>query len=120
FCYVVGSRQPDAAADTTGAGRFMGRNASIWEGFQVRRPATALAILATLIASFGGVGSTGSARAADLADVGGWATLGSVTPGAGCAVDANVEVRRDGFDIGGVDVAVDLVHDGAIQSSDAG
>jgi uncharacterized protein YvpB len=86
----------------------------------VRRPATALAILATLIASFGGVGSTGSARAADLADVGGWATLGSVTPAAGCAVDANVEVRRDGFDIPGVDVAVDLVHDGAIQSSDAG
>jgi uncharacterized protein YvpB len=63
---------------------------------------------------------TGVAVAAELAHVSGWATLGSVTPAAGCWIDASVEVRREGFGIGDVDVGVNLVHEGEVVSADWG
>jgi uncharacterized protein YvpB len=87
---------------------------------EVRGPVAALVVLATLVSSMVSPGVIGVAQAADQADVGGWATLGSVTPAAGCWVDANIEVRREGFTIGNVDVAVDLAHNGEIVASDAG
>jgi uncharacterized protein YvpB len=61
-----------------------------------------------------------TAHAADLAYVGGWATLGSVTPAAGCELAASVEVVRDGFALPNVDVGVNLVHGDAIVSADWG
>ncbi|MBW3632516.1 MAG: hypothetical protein KY456_05765, partial [Chloroflexi bacterium] len=88
------------------------------EGYDVRIPAT-LAALAVLVSSFSGLGGPGTARAADLS-VGGWATLGSVTPAAGCWVDASVEVRQDGGGVSDVAVSVNLVHDGEVASSDWG
>jgi uncharacterized protein YvpB len=86
----------------------------------MRGPTTALAILAALVLTFSGIATAGTARAAELADVGGWATLGSVTPGAGCWVDASVEVRRDNFAVPAVDVGVNLVYGGEVVSADYG
>jgi uncharacterized protein YvpB len=79
-----------------------------------------LAVLATVAASLTGLTTPQPARAAELAHVAGWATLGSVTPAAGCWVDASVEVRRDGFAIPGVDVGVNLIHGGEVVSADYG
>ena len=79
----------------------------------------ALAALAVLVSSFSGFAGPGIAQAADLS-VGGWATLGSVTPAAGCWVDASVEVRQGGGGVPDVAVSVNLVHDGEVASSDWG
>src|SRR5262245_3296632 len=88
---------------------------------EVRRATIAIVVaVACLFSPLSGLVSSQSARAADLAEVGGWATLGSVSPSAGCWVDANIEVRREGFALPNVDVGVDLVHDGQVVSSDAG
>jgi uncharacterized protein YvpB len=87
---------------------------------EVRTATTVLVLASTVLSSLAGVLSAGTARAADLTDVGGWATLGSVSPAPGCWVDANIEVRREGFAVPNVDVGVDLVHDGEIVSSDTG
>ena len=84
----------------------------------MRIPA-ALATLAVLVSSFSGLGEPGIAQAADLL-VGGWATLGSVTPAAGCWVDASVEVRQGGGGVPDVAVSANLVHDGEVASSDWG
>ena len=86
----------------------------------MRKPVAALAVLAILLAGFAGLWQPHDVAASDLADVSGWATLGSVTPAAGCWVDASVEVRREGFTIPNVDVAVHLVHDGDVVASDSG
>ena len=86
----------------------------------MRTPVAALAVLATIVSSLTGPVTPGSAQASELTDLGGWATLGSVTPAAGCLVDASVEVRRDGFAIPGVDVGVNLVHGGDVVSADYG
>ena len=61
----------------------------------------------------------GIAQAADLS-VGGWATLGSITPAARCWVDPSVEVRQDGGGVSDVAVSVNLVHHGEVFSSDWG
>ena len=59
-------------------------------GVQVRIAAAGLAVLFTLGPSLAGfTGQT--ARAADLTHVGGWATLASVTPAAGCELAASIE-----------------------------
>jgi hypothetical protein len=78
-----------------------------------------MAVLAALVLSFSGFAGTGVVRAAE-ADVGGWATLGSVTPAAGCWLDAGVEVRQDGAGLPDVAVGVNLVHGGEIVSADWG
>jgi uncharacterized protein YvpB len=88
---------------------------------EVRRATTALVVVsACLFSPLSGLIPSNTARAADLAQVGGWATLGSISPSVGCWLDASVEVRREGFALPNVDVGVDLVHDGQIVSSDAG
>src|SRR5215207_5964707 len=78
-----------------------------------------MAVLAAIVLSLNGLASTGVVRAAE-ADVGGWATLSSVTPAAGCVVDASVEVRQGGAGIGDVAVGVNLVYDGEVVSADWG
>ena len=85
----------------------------------MRKPATAMAVLAALVSSFGGFAGTGVAQSSDVT-VGGWATLGSVTPAAGCWVDASVEVRQSGGGVSDVAVSVNLVHDGEVASADWG
>ena len=52
--------------------------------------------------------------------VGGWATLGSVTPAAGCWLDASIEVREAGGGVGDVAVGVNLVHGGEVVWADWG
>ncbi len=88
------------------------------EGYDVRIP-TALTALAVLVSSFSGLGGPGTAQAADLS-VGGWATLGSITPAAGCWVDTSIEVQQGGAGVSDVAVSVNLVHDGEVASSDWG
>ena len=78
-----------------------------------------MAVLAALVLSLSGFAGTGVVRAAE-ADVGGWATLGSITPAAGCFLDASVEVRQDGGGVPDVAVGVNLVHDGEVVSADWG
>src|ERR671910_135857 len=73
-----------------------------------------------LISSFHSFAPPVSAQAAGLSHVGGWATLGSVTPAAGCLVDASIEVREAGGGVGDVAVGVNVVHDGTIVWSDWG
>src|SRR3954454_15354358 len=87
---------------------------------EVRKATTTVILVSALLSPLSGFLSPGIASAADLTEVGGWATLGSVTPAPGCWVDANIEVRREGFAVPNVDVSADLVHDGEIVSSDAG
>jgi uncharacterized protein YvpB len=58
--------------------------------------------------------------AQDLTHVSGWATLGSVTPAAGCWLDASVEVYQAGSAASDVAVGVNLVHGGEIVSADWG
>ena len=86
----------------------------------MRKSATALAVVAVLLSSLAGFTRPAFAQAADLAHVSGWATLGSVTPSAGCWLDASVEVRQNGDAAPNLDVGVDLVHEGEIVSSDLG
>ena len=90
------------------------------EGYWVPEPAAALAVLATLMSSFAGFAHSAAAQAADLSHVGGWATLGSVTPAAGCWLDASIEVREAGGGISDVAVGVNLVHDGEVVWADWG
>ena len=84
------------------------------------KPAAALAVLAMLISSFNSFTPAVAAQTAGLSHVGGWATLGSVTPAAGCSVDASIEVREAGGGVGDVAVGVNVVHDGTIVWSDWG
>ncbi len=86
----------------------------------MRRSTATLILVSTLLSPLSSFILPSTAAAADLTEVGGWATLGSVTPAPGCWVDANIEVRREGFAVPNVDVSVDLVHDGEIVSSDGG
>lgn len=83
----------------------------------MRRPVAALAVLATLVSSFGGIVPTASAQSSALY---GWATMESVTPGAGCWVPASVEVRDGAGTVGGVDVGVNLSYGGDVVASDWG
>jgi len=85
----------------------------------VRKPAALMAVLAALVLSLSGLPGTPQVRAAE-ADVDGWATLGSVTPAPGCALDASVEVRQGGGGVPDVAVGVNLVHDGEVVSADWG
>lgn len=87
---------------------------------EVRRATATVILVSALLSPLSGFLAPGTVKAADLAQVGGWATLGSVSPAPGCWVDANIEVRREGFAVPNVDVGVDLVHDGQIVSSDVG
>ena len=73
-----------------------------------------------LISSVVGVAPSVAAQAANLSHVSGWATLGSITPAAGCLLDASIEVREAGGGLGDVAVGVDLVHDGEVVWSDWG
>jgi len=86
----------------------------------VPKPAAMLAVLAMLISSFSGLAQSVAAQTPDLSHVSGWATLGSVTPAAGCLLDASIEVREAGAGVGDVTVGADLVHDGQIVWSDWG
>jgi uncharacterized protein YvpB len=86
----------------------------------VRRSATTLAIVAILVSSLSGFAGQQGAQAADLSYVSGWATLGSVTPAAGCWVNASVEVHDGGVAAPDVSVGVNLVHDGEVYSADWG
>ena len=86
----------------------------------MRNAAAMLAVLATLVTSYAGFAPSASAQAADLSHVGGWATLGSVTPAAGCRLDASIEVREAGGGISDVAVGVNLVHDGEVVWADWG
>lgn len=86
----------------------------------MRTPVTVLATLAIFGSIVHGLVSPDSARASDLAQLNGWATLGSVAPAPGCWVDAAVEVRRDGFAIPNVEVGVNLVSDGDVVATDYG
>jgi uncharacterized protein YvpB len=90
------------------------------EGYQVRRPATVLAVLATLVSSCAGFVESAVAQSADLSHVSGWATLGSVTPAAGCWLDASIEVRQAGGGAPDVAVGVNLVHGGEVVWADWG
>jgi uncharacterized protein YvpB len=89
-------------------------------GLEMRRPATLLVALATLVSSVAGAFSSAGAQSSGLAHVNGWATLGSVTPAAGCWLDASVEVRNAGAGLPDVAIGVNLVHDGEIVSADWG
>jgi uncharacterized protein YvpB len=86
----------------------------------VRRPATLLAVVATLVSSLFGFAGSAVAQTADLSHVSGWATLGSVTPAAGCWLDASIEVRQAGGGISDVAVGVNLVHGGEVVWADWG
>jgi uncharacterized protein YvpB len=86
----------------------------------VLKPAAVLGVMAVLFSSFTSFGPSVTAQAADLSHVGGWATLGSVTPAAGCLLDANIEVREAGGGVGDVTVGVNLVHGGEVVWSDWG
>ena len=86
----------------------------------MRNAAVVLAVLATLVTSYAGFAPSASAQAADLSHVGGWATLGSVTPAAGCWLDASIEVREAGGGISDVTIGVDLIHDGEVVWADWG
>jgi uncharacterized protein YvpB len=86
----------------------------------VRRSVTTLAVVATLVSSLSGLAEQRVARAADVSYVSGWATLGSVTPAAGCWVDASVEVHGGGGGASDVSVGVNLVHGGEVYSADWG
>jgi len=86
----------------------------------VPKPAAALAVLAMLISSFNSFAPSVAAQAADQSHVGGWATLGSVTPAAGCWLDASIEVREAGGGVGDVAVGVNLVHGGEVVWADWG
>nr|MBA3451411.1 hypothetical protein [Chloroflexia bacterium] len=86
----------------------------------MRKPAAISAALAMIFSSLVGIGQGEGVQAADLAHVSGWATVGSVTPAAGCALDASVEVWQDGVGVADVSVGVNLVHDGEIVSADWG
>jgi uncharacterized protein YvpB len=86
----------------------------------VRNAAAALAVLATLMSSFAGFANSAAAQAADLSHLSGWATLGSVTPAAGCWLDASIEVRQAGGGISDVAVGVNVVHDDEIVWADWG
>jgi uncharacterized protein YvpB len=86
----------------------------------VRYAAAVLAVLATLVSSFAGFTPSATAQATDLAHIGGWATLGSVTPAAGCWLDASIEVRGAGGGVSDVAVGVNFVHDGGVVWADWG
>jgi uncharacterized protein YvpB len=90
------------------------------EGYYVRNAATGLAVLATLVSSLAGFAQSAVAQAADLSHVSGWATLGSVTPAAGCSLDASIEVREADSGISDVAVGVNLVHDSEVVWADWG
>ena len=85
----------------------------------MRRTAVALAVVVALLPSFAALPGRAAAQAA-LGYVSGWATLGSVTPAAGCRVDANVEVHGDNGAAPDIAVGVNLVHDGEVVSADWG
>jgi uncharacterized protein YvpB len=86
----------------------------------VPKPAAVLAALAVLISSWIGSAPSVAAQAADLSHVSGWATLGSVTPAAGCWLDASIEVRQGSGGIADVAVGVNLVHGGEVVWADWG
>ena len=86
----------------------------------MRNAAAALAVLATLMSSFAGFANSAAAQEAGLSHLSGWATLGSVTPAAGCWLDASIEVREAGAGISDVAVGVNLVHDGEVVWADWG
>ena len=88
---------------------------------KVRRVTVALALLAALmpLAAVNRVGWS-SAVAQETSSVAAWAQLASVTPAAGCVVDATVEVRDDGYSLPGVEVGVALALDGEVLSADRG
>jgi uncharacterized protein YvpB len=86
----------------------------------VPKPAAVLAALAVLVSSVTGFAPSVAAQAADLAHVSGWATLGSVTPAAGCWLDASIEVRQGSGGIADVTVGVNLVHGGEVVWADWG
>jgi uncharacterized protein YvpB len=86
----------------------------------VRKPAAVMAVLITLTSSMFGFQGTAVAQAGDLSHVSGWATLGSVTPAAGCWLDASIEVREAGGGISDVAVGVNLVHGGEVVWADWG
>jgi uncharacterized protein YvpB len=73
-----------------------------------------------LCLSSSGFTGPGTVRAAELGYVSGWATLGSVTPAAGCWLDASVEVQHAGGALPDIAVGVNLVHGGEIVSGDWG
>jgi len=86
----------------------------------VRNAACVLAVLVTLVSSLSGFVQSAAAQTADLSHVGGWATLASVTPAAGCLLDASIEVREAGAGISDVAVGLNLVHDGEVAWADWG
>jgi uncharacterized protein YvpB len=86
----------------------------------VRKAAAVLVVLASLVSSFAGFPESAFAQTADISHVSGWATLGSVTPAAGCWLDASIEVRQDGGGVSDVAVGVNLVHDGEVVWADWG
>jgi uncharacterized protein YvpB len=86
----------------------------------VPKPAAALAVLAMLVSSFHSFATTAAAQTAGLSHVGGWATLGSVTPAAGCWLDASIEVREAAAGVSDVAVGVNLVHGGEVVWADWG
>jgi uncharacterized protein YvpB len=79
-----------------------------------------LAVLVALASSLGGFTGGNDVQAQDLTYVSGWATLGSVTPAAGCWINASVEVQQGGAALPDVNVGVSLVSDGAVMSADWG
>jgi uncharacterized protein YvpB len=86
----------------------------------VRNATAVLAVLATLVSSFAGFSQSAAAQAAGLSSLSGWATLGSVTPAAGCWLDASIEVRQPGGGVPDVAVGVNLVHDDEVVWADWG
>jgi uncharacterized protein YvpB len=73
-----------------------------------------------LVSSFAGFAESTHAQSADLSHVSGWATLGSVTPAAGCWLDASIEVRQTDGGVSDVAVGVNLVHGGEVVWADWG
>jgi uncharacterized protein YvpB len=90
------------------------------EGYNVRNAACVLAALAALVSSLSGFAPPAAAQTSELSHVGGWATLGSVTPAAGCLLDASIEVREASAGISDVAVGINLVHDGEVVWADWG
>jgi uncharacterized protein YvpB len=86
----------------------------------VRKPTAVTAVLITLMSSIFGFQGTGAAQAGNLSHVSGWATLGSVTPAAGCWLDASIEVREAGAGASDIAVGVNLVHGGEVVWADWG
>jgi uncharacterized protein YvpB len=86
----------------------------------VPKPAAALAVLALLVSSLNSFVPTATAQTGGLSHVGGWATLGSVTPAAGCWLDASIEVWEAGGGVSDVAVGVNLVHGGEVVWADWG